>query len=121
MKIKCCKKWLIPQIYFKANIADVIGLTILLTFFLFIAVAIAYVASGIFVGQVEDGSFGDRHWYGRTGTGTMLLFYGLYKLLPKFINACSYLVNYKLSVRSICNNCDKQYLNVNLPTNNEPF
>ena len=121
MNMKCCNKWLVPKINFNASIMDIIGLTILLSFFLSIAALIAYGASGMLVGQVEDGTFGDRHWYGRTGGGTLLLFYGLYKLLPKFINACSYLVNYTLNITSVCASCNKQHLNINLPSNNDPF
>lgn len=121
MNMKCCNKWLVPKIDFNASIVDIVGLTILLSFFLSIAVLIAYAASGILVGQIEDGTFGDRYYFGRTGAGSLLLFYGLYKLLPKFINACSYLVNYKLKINSVCNICNKQHLNINMPSNNDPF
>jgi hypothetical protein len=118
---KCCNKLLVPKIRYKASIIDSIGLTILLGFFLSIASLIAFGLAAALVSDVEDGTFGDRTWFGRNGGGILLLFFGLYKLLPKVINACSYLVNYKLTVKSICKICCKEHSLIDLPNNDNPF
>lgn len=118
---KCCNKTLIPKIRYRASIMDSIGLTILLSFFLSIATLIALGLSSLLVFQVTDGSFGERQWYGRTGTGIAALLFGLYWFLPKFINACSYLVNYKLKVVSTCKHCNTEHLLADYPKNHDPF
>lgn len=118
---KCCDKILIPRISYKASIIDSIGMTILLGFFLTIAAFIAWGLSAWIVSMISDGTFGDRQWYGRTGGGAVFLLFGLYKFLPKMINACSYLVNYTLKVTSKCRLCNKEYTLAEYPKCHDPF
>lgn len=117
MKLKCCDKLLIPKVSFKASIIDIIGLTILLSFFLTIAFGIAYAGSSMFIEEILDG----ERSYHRDGAGGIFVLFILYKLLPKFINACGFLVNYKLAVKTKCKTCSNTNVIVSLPTNEEPF
>lgn len=118
---KCCNKLLPPKITYKASVLDSIGLAIFLSFFLSIAGLIAWGLSAWLVSMAIDGTLGERNWYGRTGTGTILLIYGLYKFLPKFINACSYLVNYRLRITSQCSSCKKEYTLAEYPKSHDPL
>jgi len=119
---KCCNKYLIPKIKYRASIIDSIGLTILLSFFLGIALLIAWLGAASLVSSVEDGSIAERGILGqRTVPGGLIVFAVLYYFLPKFINACSYLVNYELNISSVCKSCGKQHELANYPKSDDPF
>ncbi len=119
---KCCNKYLIPNIKYKASVIDTIGLTALLSFFLGIAVLIAWVGAVSLVSSVADGSITERGMFGqRTIPGGLIIFVFLYYFLPKFINACSFLVNYKLTIRATCRSCGKQHKLADFPKNHDPF
>jgi len=119
---KCCNKYLVPKIKYRASIIDSIGLTILLSFFLGIAFLIAWLGAASLVSSVEDGSISERGILGqRTIPGGLIVFAFLYYFLPKFINACSYLVNYKLNISSVCASCGKQHELASYPKADDPF
>lgn len=116
---KCCDKTLIPRIYYRASIIDSVGLAILLGFFLSVLGIIAWGISAIFVKSFfEDPGSNEL---ARRGTGGLVILYGLYKFLPKLINACSYLVNYKLTVTTRCKTCGENYILADYPKNKDPF
>lgn len=119
---KCCDKFLIPQITYKASIIDSIGLTLLLSFFLGIAILIAWAGSAWLVSDIESGKISERGILGQrniSGGVTILVF--LYYFLPKFINACSYLVDYQLKISSVCKSCGTVYDLARYPKSEDPF
>lgn len=119
---KCCNKILIPKIKYRASIIDSIGLTILLGFFLGIAFLIAWAGAASLVSSVEDGSIGERGVFGqRSVPGGFIIFVFLYYFLPKFINACTYLVNYQLKITSLCKVCGKRHQLATYPKSDDPF
>lgn len=119
---KCCNKYLIPKIKYRASIIDSSGLTILFSFFLCIAFLVAWLGAASLVSSVEDGSIAERGILGqRTIPAGLIVFAFLYYFLPKFINACSYLVNYKLKISSVCKYCGKQHELANYPKSDDPF
>ena len=101
---------------------DSIGLSILLSFFLGIAFLIAWAGAASLVSSVEDGSIAERGILGqRTIPGGLIAFVFLYYLLPKFINACTYLVDYKLNINSVCRSCGQEHQLANYPKSDDPF
>ncbi|WP_345548038.1 hypothetical protein [Microbulbifer aestuariivivens] len=119
---KCCNRFLIPNIKYKASIIDSIGLTILLSFFLGIAFLVAWLGAASLVSSVEDGSISERGVLRRrTIPGGVIVLVFLYYLLPKFINACSYLISYKLKISSICKSCGEQHELASYSKSDDPF
>lgn len=119
---KCCNRILIPKISYRASLIDSIGLVILLSFFLAIVSLIAFGAASWLVYDIQSGKIGERDVFGiREGGGGILLLFGIYKLLPKAINAFSFLVNYKLKITGTCKHCGLEHVIANYPTNNDPF
>lgn len=100
---------------------DSIGLAILLSFFLSIFGLVAWGLSSWLVSMAAEGTLGERHWYGRNGAGIIVLLFGIYTFLPKFINACSYLVNYNLRIMAVCKECGKEYVLADYPKCHDPF
>ncbi|WP_444894180.1 hypothetical protein ACJJIE_07725 [Microbulbifer sp. TRSA001] len=96
---KCCGKYLIPKIDYKASLLDSLGLCILLGFFIGIAIIATWLASVTLVSSIEGGSFTERGIFGqRIVPGGVVVLLFLYYFLPKVINASSYLVNYTLKI-----------------------
>jgi hypothetical protein len=119
---KCCNKYLVPKIYYRASIIDSIGLMVFLGFILLIASFFAWFISGWLVSIAEDGDLGKRNSYGgREGSAAIVLLYVIYKVLPKIINACSYLVDYKLKITSTCKVCNTECTLADYPKTNDPF
>jgi len=119
---KCCGRILLPRIRYRASIIDSIGLGILLSFFLGIACLIAWAAASTLISSVEDGSINERDFFGhRTVPGGVFVLMFLYYFLPKFINASSYFVNYKLTISSVCRACGKEHQLANYPKSEDPF
>jgi len=119
---KCCGRILIPKIKYKASIIDSIGLAILLSFFLGIIFIIAWAGAASLVSSVANGTITDRGILGqRTVPGGIIVLAFLYYVLPKFINACSYLVNYQLNINSVCRLCNKEHQLANYPKSHDPF
>ncbi|WP_139169350.1 hypothetical protein [Microbulbifer yueqingensis] len=118
---KCCGKTLIPKIRYKASIMDSVGLVILLGFFLSIFGLIAWGLSALLVSIVADGAGSYTRDLVRTAAGILVILYGLYKFLPKLINAFSYLVNYKMTITAKCKSCGKEYVLANYPKSEDPF
>lgn len=87
-----------------------------------IAGLIAWAAAATLISSVEDGSINERGFLGqRTLPGGVIVLLFLYYFLPKFINASSYLVNYKLNIRSACKTCGKEHQLANYPKSDDPF
>ena len=118
---KCCGNTLIPKIRYKASIMDSIGLVILLGFFLSIFGLIAWGLSAWLISIVADDAGSYTKGMVRTAAGILLILYGLYKFLPKFINAFSYLVNYKMTITAKCKCCGKESVLANYPKSKDPF
>ena len=119
---KCCNKYLVPNIYYRASIIDSIGLAIFLGFILLIASFFAWCMASWLISIAENGTLGKRHWYGgREGGGAIIFLYALYKILPKIINACGYLVDYKLKITSTCKVCQSKRTLADYPKIKDPF
>jgi len=118
---KCCGKTLIPKIRYKASVMDSIGLVVLLGFFLSIFGLIAWGLSAWLVSIVVDGAGSYTRGMVRTAAGILVILYGLYKFLPKLINAFSYLVKYKMTITAKCKSCGKEYVLANYPKSDDPF
>lgn len=118
---KCCDKTLIPKIRYKASIMDSIGLMILLGFFLSIFGLIAWGLSALLVSIIADGVGAYTSGTLRVCAGILVILYGLYRFLPKLINAFSFLVNYKMTIAAKCKSCGKEYVLANYPKNEDPF
>lgn len=118
---KCCDKLLIPRIRYRASIIDSLGLVVLLGFFLSIAFVIAWLASASIFSMMSDGSLGERRGFGRKGTVALAVLLFLYMFLPKLINACSYLVDYKLKIFAKCKVCGAETIVADYPKNGNPF
>jgi hypothetical protein len=119
---KCCNKVLIPKIKYKASIADSIGLSIFLGFFLTIAFIVAWIACSAFIADVADGTVIEDGIIRRKAlpSGLLTLIF-LYFFLPKFIYASSFLLNYTLNITAKCKVCRKKHELAKYPTNVDPF
>lgn len=118
---KCCGKTLIPKIRYRASFLDSAGLIVLLGFFLSIFGIFAWGLSALLVSVIANGAENYTRGMVRTAAGILVILYGLYKLLPKLINAFSYLVNYKMTITAKCKSCGKEHMLANYPTNEDPF
>ncbi|BCE00087.1 hypothetical protein [Marinicellulosiphila megalodicopiae] len=125
MKIKCCGKILIPKINIKASVLDFIGLSFFLSFFLSILWFVLYLATLSFLEELSNGTlFEPIEAFGFELRNTPFIFFALfvtYKLLPKFLHACSFFINYRIKIFNKCRVCQVKSIILDLPTDKEPF
>lgn len=123
---KCCTKILIPRFEWKVSVLDLVGLSILLSFYFFIIWVFTSLSCSILVDDIVSGEYSVSRWgwfhiRARDGAYAILFLYGVYKLLPKFLHCSSYLINYSLKIDSKCKICKKEHILANYPKNEEPF
>lgn len=117
----CCNKWVLPKIKYNASIVDSIGLAILLSFILSFAALIAWALS-YWVVSMAFATVSEKHlWYKLSFAIAMILLFFWYKFVSKLINACGFLVNYRLIISASCKVCGKELILAEYPENQEPF
>jgi len=122
MKYRCCRKFRHPKVFFRASIADLIGIIFLGGFFGGIFYLIGWGVFAALMSSVETGEFGDRTWYGvRQGAGYLVILVALIKGAPIFLKILSFFVNFKLKITSNCNSCGNEVIHIDLPTEEDPF
>jgi|TARA_B100001063_G_scaffold202743_1_gene196630 hypothetical protein len=117
---KCCGSVLIPKIIYKASLMDSIGLVVLLGFFLSILSLVAWLISYPLVSLLFSGT-GSMRGHGEVFGFLIFLLIAIGKFSQKVINACSYLVDYKLEVTTRCPKCGNYQSLVSYPKNEDPF
>ncbi len=117
---KCCGSVLIPKVIYKASLMDSVGLVILLIFFLSILSLVAWIISYPLVSVLFSES-GSVRGHGEVFGFMVVLLIALGKFSSKVINACSYLVDYKLEVTTKCPKCGSHQLLASYPKNEDPF
>jgi hypothetical protein len=131
MKIKCCNKFRKPKIEFSANMSDFIGLSVFLCIMLTMVGFLVYgVGEAVLEGVSSGSSAKDIHSCYENSTGrrrlggcvvtsgiflSIVFLSAVIYILPKFLNACGYLINYRLSVKSYCPVCNSQEVICDLP------
>ncbi|SEL85343.1 hypothetical protein SAMN05216214_1412 [Atopomonas hussainii] len=131
MNIKCCKKIQKPRLKFSANMSDFIGLsTLLLIMFCMVGFLVYGVGEAALEGltggstaeefqSCYENDTGRRRISGCIVTSSLFLslmfISAIIYLLPKALNACGYLINYRLTIKTECSICKKQKVICDLP------
>ena len=131
MKIKCCDQFRRPKVKFSANMSDLIGLSVFLCMMLGLIGFVVYGVGEILLENLSDGivaeefqscyenSSGRRRLSGCVIQSSLVLsllfFVAVWFVLPRFLNACGYLINYKLRIESRCYVCERSEVICDLP------
>jgi hypothetical protein len=122
MTFKCCTKLFKLKLNGRVSAIDLLGLIVLLPFyaafifvFSYIIVSFSLVVISMFL---DVGSYKTA-----ISIALVMLFIGLFviKSLPKFLHACTFLLDYKLHIYGECRKCGKHTDIINVPKNSEPF
>ncbi|OFC72757.1 hypothetical protein BFC18_00065 [Alteromonas confluentis] len=122
MNLKCCfkiKKWKCSG---SVSFLDLFGLAILLSFYL-VAISVVSLIIGslfysIFLSAFEAGKL---RFFLEFGVEIAVFLWFLLKSLGKFLYACSFLINYKLTVEQTCSVCGDKSTLLDIPKNSDPF
>lgn len=123
--MKCCERYYWPRVKLRASPVDLIGLGVFLILFFSVLAGISYLIVSIIWASIEEGTFLQRRWvYGigvREGVTPIVILFCMYCSLPKFLHVCSFFVNYKIRVSTLCKECGKEKVKFIAPSENEPF
>ena len=122
MNLKCCfkiKKWKCSG---SVSLLDLFGLTILLSFYLLAISTISFIIGSIFY-SIFLSAFeaGKRSFFLEFGVEIAVFLWFILKSLGKFLYACSFLINYKLTVEQTCSVCGNKSALLDIPKNSDPF
>lgn len=122
MKLKCCGKYKNWKFSGSVSLLDMFGLTILLAFYLFAISAISIVVGSLFYSIfMAFFEFGRFRFLLEFGVEFSLFIVFLIKSLRKFLHACSYLLNYRLTIWQRCSVCGSANTLLDVPKNTDPF
>ena len=122
MRLKCCGKYKNGKFSDSVSLLDMFGLTILLAFYLFAICAISIVVGSLFYSIfMAFFEFGQFRFLLEFGVEFALFIVFLIKSLGKFLHACSYLLNYRLTIRQRCSVCGSANTLLDVPKNADPF
>ncbi len=122
MNLKCCfkvKKW---ECSGSVSFLDLFGLAILLSFYLLAICAVSFIIGSIFY-SIFLSAFetGKLRFFLEFGVEIAVFLWFLLKSLGKFLYACSFLINYKLTVEQTCSVCGDKSTLLDIPKDSDPF
>ena len=131
MNLKCCDKYKKPKITFSASPTDIVGLGVLLTIVLGMVGLLIFGVGASLVDNLSNGTVsneikecyedrsGRMHGSGCLVNSSLFLyfafFFAVWFILPKFLNACSYFIKYRLKIEAICSVCNKRDIVFDFP------
>ncbi len=119
---ECCSDNSKLKIAGHVSFLDALGLLILLPFYGFVIWGASYLVVTIATNLLS--TFWDSHAY-TVFFHLLALFitmaWFVLKSLPKFLHACSFLLNYKLHIFHVCNTCGHKKDLLNVPKESDPF
>ncbi len=119
MPYKCCNKIRRPKLFFRASIGDMIGILFLGGFFGSILFLIGWAFFSAMASEIND--YGKDSFDVRAVAAYLLFIALIIKALPYFFKLLSFFIDFKLTYKTVCNQCNKEIIKLDLPTKNDPF